>query len=888
MRALRLRHARGGGRVKRLAFGGLALAVTAASALVATATPVAAAEGDVSSGTLTWAVHTSWNSYIRNPMWGSDATISPVEPSTTKYVFPVSSGSVTSETAGSVQSDGGVHWILPEHFIDLQFDDIKVSVTGTHADIFADVTANYGVEMAGQPAGLRESANVKIATSDSANISVSGTEATITIPGNSIYGTADAVAASFPYGDDENATNNDAWGANLTVTVTTEAAPPPASTATITLSKSTGLNLDGDSIQVTGAGGSGLWWVVSQETYDYAASVYGPSGTDPNANTFSQFVLLQPDGSFQLDLTVAAAQGSITESTPGTYGVYTYGASGATGAAFETFTPITFAAAQPGGTENSGNGNSGNENSGSNQCTADSAQLSWGVKASFAAYVEGSGASGAITTSGGAARSGSTFTWGTGSGTLTDSGLGTVSFPGSVHFTGHNGILDLTIANPQVTVTSSTSGTLVATVTSQDEDGEPLPGGTVTIATLAFGSVTKSGGTAQVTLTSEGAASFAGFYEAGTVVDPLTVSFCGDDTVGSGAGAAPVVSIPGDGTVKAGGSVTFNASGFAPGESVTGTVYSTPVPLGSKTADSKGRVSFTWTVPTDFEAGAHRVELVGASGTKAELRFTVTAPAAENPTTAGTATTSVIAAQPVCTPETVPGKPGSAQLSWGVKSSFVSYIEGGIAKGTITASNGAARSGSGFTWGSGTGTLNSSGVGTVAFPGSLRLTGHGGVLDLTISHLQVKNTGGNSGELVATVKSQDMEGNAIPGGTVTIATLTFGSLSGSGGTASVTLTSAGAAAFAGFYEAGTAVDPLVLTVSQGSAPTTQQVCRDAAGNIVDADGTPLAGGSAGVANLAFTGVAGIPALLGVFALLTLLGLALVVAARRRTETVQHS
>src|SRR5699024_2862071 len=35
----------------------------------------------------------------------------------------------------------------------------------------------------------------------------------------------------------------------------------------------------------------------------------------------------------------------------------------------------------------------------------------------------------------------------------------------------------------------------------------------------------------------------------------------------------------------------------------------------------------------------------------------------------------------VCTTETVPGQAGSPRLSWGVKSSFVSYIQGGIAKG---------------------------------------------------------------------------------------------------------------------------------------------------------------------------------------------------------------
>ncbi len=391
-----LRRASGASRLKRLGFGALALAAGTAIVLAGTVAPASAAAGDVSSGTLNWAVHTSWDTYILNPVWGSDGTISPVAPAafttatvahpTVSYDFPASSGSIASTTTGAVQSGGGIHWVLPEHGIELQFKNIHVAVSGTHADIYADVVRDYTIAAFGQPAGHNETDNVKIATSESASISIAGTAATITIPGTSIFGTADAVSAGFPYG--VGGYNSDAWGETLTVNATVDAATAPT-TPTITLSKSTQLNSNGDTIHVTGAdfgqnvngsfppvaghpagfyvafgkytspwqpsagapsanrkngaGGSGLWWVVPQETYDYVASVYGPSGTSPNAGTFSQFVLLQPNGGFQLDLTVAAVQGSITASTPGAYGVYTYGAAGATGAAFETYTPIAFA-----------------------------------------------------------------------------------------------------------------------------------------------------------------------------------------------------------------------------------------------------------------------------------------------------------------------------------------------------------------------------------------------------------------------------------------------------------------------------------------------------------------------------------------------------------------
>lgn len=386
-----------GRRAKWLTSGAVALAVGATSALFATASPASAATGDVSAGTLNWAVKTSWNSYILNPGWGSSpapASITPVAPSTTNFVFPASSGSVTSTTAGAVQSGGGVHWVLPAHGIDVEFDNIRVAVAGTHADIYADVAVNYATAMFGQPAGPQSHTNVNIATSDSASVSLAGTAATITVPGASIFGTAAGVAAGFPYGP--GGADNNAWGETLTVNATVEGASTPTGAA-IALSKSTPLNPNGETVHVTGTGfgpngnaaspplsghaagfyvafgkyaspwqpslgapsanrkngtgGVGLFWVVPQETYTYVTGVYGPSGTNPNAATYSQFVLLQPDGSFQLDLTVAAVQGQITATTPGTYGVYTYGANQVNNAALETFTPLSFAASASTGTE---------------------------------------------------------------------------------------------------------------------------------------------------------------------------------------------------------------------------------------------------------------------------------------------------------------------------------------------------------------------------------------------------------------------------------------------------------------------------------------------------------------------------------------------------------
>lgn len=76
--------------------------------------------------------------------------------------------------------------------------------------------------------------------------------------------------------------------------------------------------------------------------------------------------------------------------------------------------------------------------------------------------------------------------------------------------------------------------------------------------------------------------------------------------------------------VPAGGSQTGTASGFAPGETVSGTLYSDPVNVGTFIADDSGTVRATFTVPVGTPDGEHRLVLTGqTSGAGAEGTFTV-------------------------------------------------------------------------------------------------------------------------------------------------------------------------------------------------------------------------------------------------------------------------
>jgi hypothetical protein len=76
-------------------------------------------------------------------------------------------------------------------------------------------------------------------------------------------------------------------------------------------------------------------------------------------------------------------------------------------------------------------------------------------------------------------------------------------------------------------------------------------------------------------------------------------------------------------TVVRGTGVTqrFFGYGFQPGETVSATVFSTPIQLTPQVADASGNVVFAVLIGSNFELGAHRVQFIGSvSGTLAADR----------------------------------------------------------------------------------------------------------------------------------------------------------------------------------------------------------------------------------------------------------------------------
>ena len=179
-------------------------------------------------------------------------------------------------------------------------------------------------------------------------------------------------------------------------------------------------------------------------------------------------------------------------------------------------------------------------------CAVTGGTLDWGVKESFRSYISGSIANGSWETSDGAEYETPNFRWSDATGSIDPAtGTGTISFTGTVHFTGHDGVLDLTLANPTIEFEGEGRAALLLDAKSTDMEGEVA----VDTAQEWVGDVAVEGALAPAddvldvadlptTLTNSGAQAFAGFYESGEALDPLTVSlqFDGCDSTA----AAPV------------------------------------------------------------------------------------------------------------------------------------------------------------------------------------------------------------------------------------------------------------------------------------------------------------------------------------------------------------
>ncbi|MEV7694435.1 HtaA domain-containing protein [Microbacterium sp. NPDC089189] len=263
---------------------------------------------------------------------------------------------------------------------------------------------------------------------------------------------------------------------------------------------------------------------------------------------------------------------------------------------------------------------------------------------------------------------------------------------------------------------------------------------------------------------------------------------------------APYVAFPSSSTVQQGQTLAITGGGFAEGDLVTAIARSEPVTIGTATANAAGIVSFTWAVPAAFEVGAHTLELSVGGVVLASGGFTVEA--------ATVVPTPEAPAQASCVAQSVSG----ASIQWGVKESFRSYVTGPIANGAISGG-----------WGAGSGAYSAENDrGRVSYTGAIHYTGHSGALDLTLSNPRIQVTSASSASLILNVQSKGFNGAPdVNASGVVFATLSLPTASETGSRiswngASATLTAAGADAFAGFYSAGAALDPVSFSFPLGA------------------------------------------------------------------------
>lgn len=477
----------------------------------------------------------------------------------------------------------------------------------------------------------------------------------------------------------------------------------------------------------------------------------------------------------------------------------------------------------------------------------ESGTLSWDIRESFLKYLTGF-AHGSVNVEGMEKTAAGGFKYTQASGVYNpETKTGQINFAGTAEFTGHNGQLKSTIKNMRLVVING-KGTLVADVDALTRDGK-----SVSKTGLAFAEVDLSGASvkdgvfsaqnAAVALTDEGSdVLFAGQYRgADNAMAPLSFSVKLSEQT-----AENTVEVP---------STSENTSSQSKENNANDS--------GSSNNGGSGN-------------GSSNSGSAGTSGSVSNGGSSSNGSVSNNP------------AQPVCVPVTrtrevqeqgaSDGTIKSANLGWGVRDSFRNYVRGGIANGSWEL-NGTSYSSDAFNWSNGTGTFKG-GKGFISFSGSVRFTGHHGVLDTTIANPRLE-IDGNSGTLYATVTSNDPSGKATNYGEVALLKVDLSGLQSSADAVSVngaatTLTAEGAKAFAGFYDAGKDMAPLSFSAAINGAKTTSKTVTE---TVYEGEGCDPVTGKA----LASTGASGVEGTLVAGFIAVAAGAGTVVYTRRRKK-----
>ena len=249
--------------------------------------------------------------------------------------------------------------------------------------------------------------------------------------------------------------------------------------------------------------------------------------------------------------------------------------------------------------------------------------LTWGISTAFANYTTGGIAKGQISTSGvGGGRGGYVFPQASGGSWNADTRTGSVQFAGSVTFTGHGGLMRETFANPVITVSSPTSGTisaggytfpmnLIGAGFSANSDGSVTWSGVSVGGSISGGDGGGAGGTLGMDSLSftVGSASGANFGST-SVTSPFAEKRTAAKQAPTNTGLTVVTPAK---KLVAGGEIEITAGGFQPNEQgILVVIYSEPTVLDTNAkADANGVVRWIGSLPKDL-VGEHTITLQGS------------------------------------------------------------------------------------------------------------------------------------------------------------------------------------------------------------------------------------------------------------------------------------
>lgn len=486
----------------------------------------------------------------------------------------------------------------------------------------------------------------------------------------------------------------------------------------------------------------------------------------------------------------------------------------------------------------------------------ESGTLSWDIRESFLKYLT-SFAHGSVNVDGLEKTAAGGLKYTQASGVYNpETKTGQINFAGTAEFTGHNGQLKSTIKNMRLVVVNG-KGTLVADVDALTRDGKSISKTGLAIAEVDLSGASVKDGVfsaqnAAVALTDEGSeVLFAGQYRGSdNAMAPLSFSVKLSEQT-----AENTVEVP---------RVSENKSSDS---------------SSSENKGSENNSSDNGSSNSSDNSGANGSGSNGSAGTSGSV---------SNGGSSSNGSVSNNPAQPVCVPVTrtrevqeqgaSDGTIKSANLGWGVRDSFRNYVRGGIANGSWEL-NGTSYSSDAFNWSNGTGTFKD-GKGSISFSGSVRFTGHHGILDTTIANPRLE-INGNSGTLYATMNSNDSSGKATNYGEVALLKVDLSGLQSSADAVSVngaatTLTTEGAKAFAGFYEAGKDMAPLSFSAAINGAKTTTKTVSE---TVYEGEGCDPVTGKP----LASTGASGVEGTLVAGFIAVAAGAGTVVYTRRRKK-----